>query len=66
VVPIECKSALTVKNSHLGGVRDFMDRHRAPIAIVAALAPLERRTLSRNRTVLILPLYLIERWPDFL
>jgi predicted AAA+ superfamily ATPase len=60
LIPIECKAALKIKNSHLGGVRDFMKIYDVPQAVLASLAPFERRKLPEGRHVIILPLYLIE------
>ncbi len=64
VLPVECKSCLRVKNSHLGGLRDFMKRHRIPRGILVALAPFEARKLSDQEEIVILPLYLMERWQE--
>ena len=66
VLPIECKSAYAIKNSHLGGLRDFMHRHKVARGMVVALAPLERRLLSPSEEIVILPLYLMERWQEVL
>ncbi len=66
VLPIECKAAYAIKNSHLGGVRDFMRRHKVTRGMVVAMAPLERRRLSRSEEMVILPLYLMERWQEIL
>ncbi len=64
VIPIECKAALRVKNSHLGGLRDFMKRHRVPRGFLVSLAPFEIRPLSREEEIIVLPLYLMERWQE--
>jgi len=66
VIPFECKSALAIKNSHLGGVLDYMDAYDLALGAIVSLAPLELRKLSRNRSVLILPLYLIEYWKEMI
>ncbi len=66
VLPIECKAAITVKNSHMGGVRDFMRIYNLPFAIVVGLAPFEVRVLPEGKKVLILPLYLIEYWREII
>ena len=66
VLPIECKAALSIKNTHLGGVMDFMNFYDVPLAVVPSLAPLELRVIKPNRTVLILPLYLMDELPRLL
>lgn len=60
IVPVECKAALSIKNSHLGGVVDFMKAVNASRGVVVALAPFEIRKLADRRTILVLPLYLGE------
>lgn len=61
LVPMECKAALTLKNSHVGGVRDFMKIYKTPLGIVAGLAPFEMRTMAEGK-IMSLPLYLAEYW----
>lgn len=61
LVPLECKSAPAIKNSHLGGLRDFMKLYKCPLGILAGLAPFEIRSLPEGK-IMILPLYLLERW----
>lgn len=64
VIPIECKAALAIKNSHLGGLHDYMNNYDISLGVVVSLAPLEMRELSKKRRILILPLYLIENWRE--
>ncbi len=66
IIPVECKAAHSIKNSHLYGLRDYMTIYDIPIAIVVSLAALELRQLSDSQRVLILPLYMIEYWRELL
>ncbi len=66
IIPFECKSTQTVKNSHLYGLRDYMEIYKIPVGVVVSLAPLEFRKIGKDHSVLILPLYLIEYWEDIL
>lgn len=59
-IPVECKAALTIKNTHLNGVCDFMNHFKSSLGIVISLAPLELRTLPNKKRILIVPLYLAE------
>ncbi|GEM_PF-585842 len=61
VMPVECKATLKVKNSHLGGVRHFMELYQIPLGVVTSLAPFEIRNLPEGRQLILLPLYLLER-----
>lgn len=65
VVPIECKAATKIKNTHLAGLRDFMQRHGAKQGIVVALAPFEIRQLSKKEQIIILPLYSTEQMINY-
>lgn len=65
VIPVECKAALSIKNSHLGGVRDFMNLHKISLGVVVSLAPFEIRNLPEGR-ILLLPLYLVEHIDEIL
>jgi len=62
ILPFECKSAGSIKNSHLYGLRDYMEIYNLSVGIVVSLAPLEFRKINKNHSVLILPLYLVEYW----
>ncbi|MBI1871703.1 MAG: ATP-binding protein [Chlamydiae bacterium] len=66
IIPIECKSSLTIKNSHLSGLRDFMSVFKVPKGFVVSLAPFEVRKLSAQQTLILLPLYLVESWQRFI
>lgn len=66
IIPIECKAALSIKNSHLGGLRTFMETYNLSLAVVVSLAPFEVRYLSENQKVINLPLYLTEFWQDII
>lgn len=57
LVPVECKASPAIKNTHLGGVRDFLKIYKSPLAVVAGIAPFEVRKISGGKVV-ILPLYL--------
>lgn len=63
-IPIECKSAMAIKGSHLGGVRDFMTIHDVPVGIVVSLSPFEKRNLADGRRMMCMPLYAMERWKE--
>lgn len=65
IVPMECKSAVALKNSHLGGVFDFMEHYKSPFGMVVSLAPYEVRKLRDKMRVINIPLYLVERWSSF-
>lgn len=62
IVPMECKAAVTLKNSHLGGVFDFMEQYKSPFGMVVSLAPYETRKLRDKMRVVNIPLYLVEQW----
>lgn len=64
-IPFECKSAHSIKNSHLYGLLDYMDMYGLSFGVIVSLAELETRELIKNRRILILPLYLIEYWDEF-
>ena len=66
IIPFECKSAQSIKNSHLYGIRDYMEIYDISIGIVISLAPLEFRKINKDHRVLILPLYLVEYWEELL
>ncbi len=63
IIPLECKAALSIKNTHLGGVIDFLKIHNLRFGIVVGLAPFEIRKIQ-NDSLMILPLYLAERWEE--
>lgn len=60
IIPVECKAALKIKNSHLYGVVDFLKIHRGGVGVVISLAPFEVRALSDKKRVALIPLYLLE------
>lgn len=68
LVPMECKAALVLKDSHLGGVKDFMKIYKIPLGIVASLAPFEIRKVKEVQfgqgKIVNLPLYLAEYWEE--
>ncbi|MBU4484187.1 AAA family ATPase [bacterium] len=66
IIPFECKSVHSIKNSHLYGLRDYMEIYNIPVVIVVSLAPLEFRKINKDHSVLILPLYLVEYWEELL
>lgn len=61
LIPLECKSAPNIKNTHLGGLRDFMKIYKSSLGILAGLAPFEIRPFPEGK-IMILPLYLMEQW----
>lgn len=65
-IPFECKASHLIKNSHLYGLRDYMEIYKVPLGVVVSLAPFEIRKLTKNKRVIILPLYLIEYWKAML
>ncbi len=66
IVPVECKAALSIKNSHLSGVVDFMKAYKISLGVVVGLAPFEIRKLTEHRKILVLPLYLGESLGEIL
>lgn len=60
VTPIECKAALTIKNVHLRGIKNYMVNYKAKLAVVVSLAPFEIINVKDVGTVINLPLYLID------
>lgn len=66
IVPIECKAATKIKNTHLGGLLDGMQILAVPVGILVSLAPFEVRKFQSNKTILLIPLYLASRWDAIL
>ena len=66
IIPVECKTALSIKNSHLGGIRDFMNLKKISLGVVVSLAPFEIRNFLTGQQIVILPLYLVERIQEIL
>lgn len=66
VVPFECKSALSIKKSHLGGLLDYMNIYDLPLGVVVSLSPFEVLDISETRRIINLPLYLIEYWKEMI
>lgn len=62
VVPIECKAAAKIKNTHLGGLRDCMRILGVSTGVLVSLAPFEIRKLPSKETIILVPLYLAGRW----
>ncbi|MBI4236916.1 MAG: ATP-binding protein [Deltaproteobacteria bacterium] len=59
-IPIECKAALHIKNTHLTGLHDFLRQHHTTLGVLVGLAPLELRAVSDQEHVLIVPLYFMD------
>lgn len=59
LIPVECKAALKIKNSHLYGLRDFLKIHEQTVGVIVGLAPFETRPLSDGQKVIIVPMYLL-------
>lgn len=66
IVPIECKAALNIKNSHTYGVQDFLRLHKERIGVIVGLAPFGVRELATDLQLVILPVYLMEYLSDIL
>lgn len=66
VIPIECKSTRAVKNSHLSGLRDFMEIYKLSLGVVISLAPFEIRRFPDKKEIMLLPIYLAERLTDLI
>lgn len=66
VVPFECKSAVSIKKSHLGGLLDYMNIYDLPLGVVVSLSPYDIIEISETRRIINLPLYLIEYWKEMI
>lgn len=64
ILPLECKATLSLKNTHLRGMIDFLKSSGSPLGIVVSLAPFEQRQLSDGKSIINIPLYLMERWRE--
>jgi len=65
-IPIECKASLTVGKRHLRGLREYLERYDMPLGFTVSLAPYEAFSLDPHRTIVNLPLYMIESLPEHL
>jgi uncharacterized protein len=60
-IPIECKAALTIKTQHAKGVRSYLGKQGGSTGIIVSLAPFEIMNFDSNKTIINLPLYLVDR-----
>lgn len=58
--PVECKASLTVGRRHFKGLREYLERYDMPLAFTVSLAPYEVFRLDCARTIVNIPLYMIE------
>lgn len=66
IVPLECKAALKIIDTHLHGVLDFLKIHKGKMAVIIGLAPFEVQPFPGGRQVVIIPLYLLDYLDDIL
>jgi predicted AAA+ superfamily ATPase len=59
--PVENKAAMSIDKRHLKGIEDYLDIYSRDTGIIVSLASFSLRRLSKNRTVVNLPVYLSER-----
>jgi predicted AAA+ superfamily ATPase len=61
--PIECKASLTFDRKNIRGIGEYLAMYRQHFGIVVSLAPQAVFALPENRTVVNVPIYLLERLP---
>ncbi len=60
VIPIECKSALKIKNTHLKGVISYLEMYGQKKAVVISLSPQEHIFAREKFEIINIPLYAVE------
>ena len=64
-IPIECKAALKTKESHLTGLKKYMQEYTLDVGVVVNAAPFEKRTFPFG-AIFACPLYAVEALPEIL
>ena len=65
IIPIECKAALKTKESHLTGLKKYMQEYTLDVGVVVNAAPFEKRTFPFG-AIFACPLYAVEALPEIL
>ena len=61
--PIECKASLTFDRKNSRGICEYLTMYRQHFGVVVSLAPQAVFSLPENRTVVNVPIYLLEQLP---
>ncbi len=60
-IPIECKATLAFKTQHAKGIRTYLKKQGGSIGVVVCLSPFEMRKFDSGISIVVLPLYLLDR-----
>lgn len=66
LVPVECKAVLTLKGTHLRGLKDYLRQHPQPAGVMVSLAPFELVDDPQGFRIINVPLYLAEQLPELI
>jgi len=64
VLPIECKSTLSLNMKHTKGLCDYMNIYSCDAGVIISLSPYEKIDLSQGGYIINCPAYMIERVPE--